>query len=258
MGIDEERIIALAEGRISPNNGMEVHFIRVVKGDAMPASQEEKDWLLAYRRAKGNDSAQTSAISGDLTFEIGRLKKQNESLIGRLESRNALLREADLSRNELEATVVQLRNELDSMREKLLAESKRANEHESASLLLREKYKALSDDVELRIQALIDDRHREIEQKNSRVVEKNKNLAALIVELNKAVRKEHTMRIKCPVCEGASTYYDMSTYRVGADYEGPRPVDVCGNCRGAGFIDNPKRDVIARAEAAIFPESSLE
>ncbi|MEN3373720.1 hypothetical protein, partial [Dechloromonas sp. ZS-1] len=58
-------------------------------------------------------------------------------------------------------------------------------------------------------------------------------------------------RRKCPVCEGHSTYYDMSTYRTGADWEGPRSVDVCVNCHGAGFIDNPEREIVNQAEAAI-------
>lgn len=50
---DAERIISLASGEIAPRNGMEIHFLRVVKGNALPCSAEELAWLRIWQEHKG-------------------------------------------------------------------------------------------------------------------------------------------------------------------------------------------------------------
>ena len=44
----QKRIRDIAEGRVAPANGMEKHFLRVLKGDARPCSPEEREWVSYY------------------------------------------------------------------------------------------------------------------------------------------------------------------------------------------------------------------
>jgi septal ring factor EnvC (AmiA/AmiB activator) len=50
---DAERIISLASGEIPPKSGMEIHFLRVLKGDALPCSAEEREWLKIWQEHNG-------------------------------------------------------------------------------------------------------------------------------------------------------------------------------------------------------------
>lgn len=251
MGENTERIVALAEGRIQPATGMEAHFIRVVNGDAMPASQEEAEWFRVYQNWKSQGNVTVPDATDELKRQLRLVESRQAALLRELEEKKESLEATELSNRELNSTLSGVRKELLAMHDKYIAEVARANECDSKAKSATAKCLELSEMLEQRIQSLIDARHREIESEISRVVEKNQHLASLIVELNQKIRKEHSKRIKCPVCEGHSTYYDMSTYRTGADWEGPRSVDVCANCHGAGFIDNPEREIVNQAEDAI-------
>lgn len=45
MDISAERLIGLSEGRESPQNGQEMHFVKVCEGTALPSSPTEAEWL---------------------------------------------------------------------------------------------------------------------------------------------------------------------------------------------------------------------
>lgn len=49
--IDTIRIISLARGEIQPQSGMEIHFVRVIRGEATACSEEEKTWVEIYKNA---------------------------------------------------------------------------------------------------------------------------------------------------------------------------------------------------------------
>ncbi|MEN3374517.1 hypothetical protein [Dechloromonas sp. ZS-1] len=196
MGGNVERIVALAEGRIQPTTGMEAHFIRVVNGDAMPASQEEAEWFRVYQDWKRQGNVSVPDATDELKRQLRLLESREAALLSELEQKNELLEATELSNRELSSTLSCVRKELLAMREKWLAEISRANECDSKAKIATAKSLELSEALEQRIQSLIDTRHREIESEISRVVEKNQHLASLIVELSQKIRKEHTKRIK--------------------------------------------------------------
>lgn len=49
--IDTIKIISLARGEIQPQSGMEIHFVRVIRGEATACSEEEKTWVEIYKNA---------------------------------------------------------------------------------------------------------------------------------------------------------------------------------------------------------------
>jgi RNA polymerase-binding transcription factor DksA len=44
----QKRILDLAEGHVDPENGMEKHFLRTLKGEARACTPEEKEWVAYY------------------------------------------------------------------------------------------------------------------------------------------------------------------------------------------------------------------
>lgn len=49
---EERRIIALACGMTPPNSGIEIHFLKVLTGEAHPCSDQERKWLGILHKAK--------------------------------------------------------------------------------------------------------------------------------------------------------------------------------------------------------------
>jgi uncharacterized protein YifE (UPF0438 family) len=48
------RLKQLIEGHRMPDDGMEKHFLRVIRGEAMPCSSKEQEWYQHWRQANGN------------------------------------------------------------------------------------------------------------------------------------------------------------------------------------------------------------
>ena len=44
----QKRILDLAEGCVDPENGMEKHFLRALKGEVRACTPEEKEWVAYY------------------------------------------------------------------------------------------------------------------------------------------------------------------------------------------------------------------
>jgi hypothetical protein len=52
----------LIKGERPPANGMEVHFLRVVKGKASACSQKEKEWYQFWLDSKGKEAVEIDAV----------------------------------------------------------------------------------------------------------------------------------------------------------------------------------------------------
>ncbi len=61
----QTRIIGLANGSIPPQTGMEIHFVNVCRGKAMPCSTEEHEWFnfLNHYRSLAEESENTGKFS---------------------------------------------------------------------------------------------------------------------------------------------------------------------------------------------------
>lgn len=81
---------------------------------------------------------------------------------------------------------------------------------------------------------------------NAEFRETNERLSTHVASLINQLKRFITPRIKCPSCEGMGTWYDQSTYRLGADWDGPRVRDVCAGCQGMGWVDNPDREALRK------------
>lgn len=52
MTEEERQIIFLAAGMRPPNSGIEIHFLKVLSGEASPCSDQERKWLSILHKAK--------------------------------------------------------------------------------------------------------------------------------------------------------------------------------------------------------------
>ena len=266
MTLDLRRLIGLIDQTIPPRDGLEAHFVRVGKGDALPASPTEVEWweaVVAYRN--GTNSAQQISSDSDQVSEIRRLKEQfnlvtaeKEKLSNQLstlqlqtkslheaanrdsltiENLSAKLTQAETDLKNAHQTLTRLNSELTSTKNLLVAQSADLEAKTNRLSLLESDFsRAVEDGVKQEVGNVLEanTEYRNINNKLS------SHVAALISQLTRFIPP----RVKCPKCEGVGTWYDQATYRTGADWEGHPARDVCQACRGAGWITNPERDAL--------------
>lgn len=253
MPYDIPRIRALAKGSVEPATGMEAHFVRVVRGEALPASPEEVDWLkISTANINiGGRNITDSPHTADLIVENRLLTEQLNQATQQVYELRETQYESDYAKQAFQEAIVQLKADL----AKSKAELAKVNSELTDSL---RKVQSFTSDLSHQVEVRLDSRSREIVLQIEVVKEKNSRLAKLIVEQNAELRKGSTPRVKCPVCEGQGTYYDISTYESGAGWEGPKARDVCEKCHGAGYIKNPVRELVEAAESEIADIESRE
>lgn len=86
---DVSRVLGLASGQIAPATGMEIHFLKVVAGTALPCSPEEQEWFEEWKRevSRQENQSETQALTDQLQrqqIEIVALRKEIEALTQRL------------------------------------------------------------------------------------------------------------------------------------------------------------------------------
>lgn len=118
---ERRRLFALVDGSEQPNTGFELHFMRVIRGDAHPCSPKEREWVRVALSIGGGENAS----SGQLDDTLETLHSEIESrgvVIGQLQRELASLRQQNASQDLL---VSQLNAKV-SMLEKCLAECHKA------------------------------------------------------------------------------------------------------------------------------------
>jgi hypothetical protein len=254
MGIDVDHVLGLANGTIPPDNGKEMHFLRVLKNAAQPSSPEEVAWLklVSDQNAKvappGSSSVQSDADEAydDLMTQCDELLAENAML-----SSKVFQLEANISNTweQHEKILRQLKSDISAIQRKLEALS---GDNHSLTLLASARtaeLEALRADLDKAAQSALTERVKAIEADNLQVYERNVRLANQTSVLLKELKRLIPPKMKCPKCEGQAIYYDLSTYRTGSDYDPRQSADVCSNCQGAGYIRNPDRQVIGDIES---------
>lgn len=288
MALDLHRLLGLLDGAIAPQNGMEAHFIRVGKGEALPASPIERTWweaVVAYRNNINSpkQSVSDSSLNHGLAFkELEERYNAASALNEKLQGENCKLQQelwvlrktidsnalalddmgTKLSRSESE--LADARQKLSSSvaesnalrathRADLAAKAARLAELETELAAQRDDFTkklARLDDLETKFEqavaAAIERKVGAVVKANSEFREVNERLSSHIASLINQLKRFITPRIKCPSCDGMGTWYDQSTYRLGADWEGHRVRDVCSGCQGAGWVDNPDREALRK------------
>lgn len=253
MEIDVGRVLGLANETISPENGKEMHFLRVLKNAAHPSSPEEVAWLKLVSDQSAKGAPPGSLVKNDADEAYDDLMMQCDELLGE----NAKLSSSVF---ELEATISkdskqheriqrQLKSDISAIQRKLEALS---GDNHSLTLLASARtaeLEALRADLDKAAQSALTERVKAIEADNLQVYERNVRLANQTNVLLKELKRLIPPKTKCPKCEGQAIYYDLSTYRTGSDYDPRQSADVCSNCHGAGYIRNPDRQVIGDIES---------
>ncbi len=62
---EKESLKKLISGIREPNNGMEKHFLKVIKGDGRPCTKEEKEWLKWWK-----ESFDACLVDKDISTQI--------------------------------------------------------------------------------------------------------------------------------------------------------------------------------------------
>jgi uncharacterized protein YifE (UPF0438 family) len=57
MPLSDDEVLALWRGETEPSDGMELHFLRVCEGKALPSSPLERQWLNLVMKKKARDDA---------------------------------------------------------------------------------------------------------------------------------------------------------------------------------------------------------
>jgi hypothetical protein len=71
----KERLLGLSAGDVMPATGMERHFVKVCRGEANPASPEERAWLRHVQSARMQDATDgQQAVEQGLRDEVERLR----------------------------------------------------------------------------------------------------------------------------------------------------------------------------------------
>lgn len=106
---DIAKIIALANGHIAPATGMEIHFLKVLAGEALPCSLEESEWVEIFRAQKNE------GMKPEVDPSIARWRMEIDDLRNQLDiSRNAIedLKAANRSLTAMAAENRQLKDEI--------------------------------------------------------------------------------------------------------------------------------------------------
>lgn len=268
MALDLHRLLGLLDQTIAPRDGMEAHFIRVGKGEARPASPTERDWWEAVLAYRNTINAPQQPVSDDPPHKELALQQLEGRYKAGLAEKERLQEEINTLRQELGALHTTNHSNalaLDAMGTKLsraeaeIGDARQRLVHSDAELAsnkallvtqsadLKAKATRLSEletEFSLAVASGVEREVGVVMKANAEYRNANDRLAAHIAALISQLKRFIPPRIKCSQCEGIGTWYDQSTYRVGADWEGHRARDVCSACNGAGWIDNPDRDAL--------------
>lgn len=108
------RLTALIDGAEQPTSGLEKHFLRVIRGDAIPCSPKEREWLQAILLVQGARRESGAHVSQDAEIEalrseianraavIADLQKELKRLAGINDSRDQLIHQLDAKVSMLE------------------------------------------------------------------------------------------------------------------------------------------------------------
>lgn len=75
---EERRVIAIATGQIPPSSGMEIHFLKVLAGQAIACSIEERKWLLIVDNAKEQQAQ--NRLNQQLNAQARHIEKLQDEL----------------------------------------------------------------------------------------------------------------------------------------------------------------------------------
>lgn len=293
MEYSKTRIWGLANCTVKPETGLEKHFVKVCQGEASPITDIEREWWQIVKESMKNQGERTpvevtvpktrdehrhdQAESTDSIvrahpekqqYELTELKRKCEELQSELyasrEKTGYLLEERQLLQVSLSEQQRESRIQYENSARIAAAKEKKLNSElcETQKNLgeLHEKLSAAERDLRVfrhsistEIQRLLPQVTRDIQEENNRVIEYNKRFSEQNQLLANELRAHIPVRVKCDVCDGVGKWVDKGTFRGGADYDGPNATEVCSNCRGAGFLANPKRE-----ELGILPLKSTQ
>jgi hypothetical protein len=251
--------------------------LRVLRNEAQPSSKEELSWIELVGRRSGIDAPVKASSHPTTVMTIQDLQRKHANLLEEslilfeesanlFEERNSLFAE----RHNLRTNVATLQDNLsvaselcDKLKHDIaLLKSEHADTQQHLKEALAERTKlaqeintstaeteTLRADIDAAVEAAISKRVKAIESESEAVHAKNARLVEQIAALLRELKRFIPPKTKCPQCDGHAIYYDLSTYRSGSDYEPRASADVCGHCRGAGYVPNPDRQIINTVES---------
>lgn len=125
---DVDRILALATGQTPPANGMEIHFLKVIAGEALPCGPEERNWLQIWEQQV-------------TVGEIERLKQLNEEQAQEIYRLQEELRDIKIKLGKVSEAEWERIAAIDEVKAKAQAQIEQVNkEKERADYELRQKF----------------------------------------------------------------------------------------------------------------------
>jgi hypothetical protein len=246
--IDLRKVLTLVATHTRQADSQEASIARILQGNAATTNLYERDCVdTAQKLIDSGVTAESNFSFTEVNYqlEVRKLEriidaqfKKNDQLEKDMRERTAKACELYEKNEALRKDASKWQQESKGLETKLIEVTKLLNLKETELNRLSNRLADVSDQLEKKIDELVDEKSAAISIALARETTKTVELRETVEYLASALQKHTPQRISCPCCNGRGEYKKKYPSYI-TDLIGIEMI-VCEHCRGTGHLDNPE------------------